>query len=192
MKKRSMAIYIASGLIGLFIVSLFVEIQTQVIAGLSIATLIFTIAQMLDSWTNFWSEDLLNQVDAYNNVGIFNLSPENILLTKVILRYMNQSKRQKIMHILATVLYCISFAILFTSFVVKINISEKVGASVTILSSALLFLSIGIADKQQERKSQWDEAQMIVLMNKNIAIQAKSKNNMEENENGQTQNANSK
>ena len=136
MKKRSMAIYIASGLIGLFIVSLFVEIQTQVIAGLSIATLIFTIAQMLDSWTNFWSEDLLNQVDAYNNVGIFNLSPENILLTKVILRYMNQSKRQKIMHILATVLYCISFAILFTSFVVKINISEKVGASVTILSSA--------------------------------------------------------
>ena len=60
MKNRSMSIYIAIGLIGLFIASFLVEIEAQVVVGLSIATLLFTIAQMLDAQVCFWNEDLQN------------------------------------------------------------------------------------------------------------------------------------
>ena len=87
MKNRSMSIYIAIGLIGLFITSFFIEIEVQIVVGLSIATLLFTIAQMLDAQVNYWNEDLQNQVDIYNNVGDYNLSPENILLAKTMFRY---------------------------------------------------------------------------------------------------------
>ena len=55
-----MSIYIAIGLIGLFIASFLVEIEAQVVVGLSIATLLFTIAQMLDAQVCFWNEDLQN------------------------------------------------------------------------------------------------------------------------------------
>lgn len=39
MKSRNMSIYIALGLIGLFMVSWFVDIEPHVIVGLSMATL---------------------------------------------------------------------------------------------------------------------------------------------------------
>lgn len=90
---------------------------------------------------------------------------------------------------LATVLYCVSFVILFIAFVVPLNISEKVGISITILSSTLLFFSIWITDKQQERKSQWDEVQMIALITKNTIVQTEQSVDMEE-QNGQAENGN--
>lgn len=189
MKNRSMSIYIAIGLIGLFIASFLVEIEAQVVVGLSIATLLFTIAQMLDAQVCFWNEDLQNQVDIYNNVGNYNLSPENVLLAKTMFRYMDQPKKQKFMKILATVLYCVSFLILFIAFVVPLHISEKVGTSITILSSSLLFFSIWITDKQQERKSQWDEVQMIGMITKNTIVQTAQSVDMEK-QNGQAKNGN--
>lgn len=77
-----MSIYIAIGLVGVFIASFLVEIEAEAVVGLSVATLLFTIAQMLDARVSFWNEDLQNQVDVYNNVGNYNLSPENVLLAK--------------------------------------------------------------------------------------------------------------
>lgn len=189
MKSRSMSIYIAIGLVGLFIVSFFVKIRPQVVIGLSIATLLFTIAQMLDARVNFCNEDLQNQFEIYNNVGDYNLSPENILLVKAMFRYMDQPKEQKIMVMIATLLYCVSFVILFVVFVIPLNISDKIGTSVTILSSALLFFSIWITDKQQERKSQWDEVRMIGMITKNATPKSEAPADMEE-ENGQAKNGN--
>ena len=93
------------------------------------------------------------------------------------------------MKILATVLYCVSFLILFIAFVVPLHISEKVGTSITILSSSLLFFSIWIADKQQERKSQWDEVQMIGMITKNTIVQTAQSVDMEK-QNGQAKNGN--
>lgn len=102
---------------------------------------------------------------------------------------MDQPKKHKFMRGLATVLYCVSFVILFIAFVVPLNISEKVGISITILSSTLLFFSIWITDKQQERKSQWDEVQMIALITKNTIVQTEQSVDMEE-QNGQAENGN--
>lgn len=176
MKSRSMSIYIAIGLVGLFIVSLFIEIEPQVIVGLSVATLFFTIAQLLDSQISFWNEDLQNQVDVFNNVGNFNLSPQNLLLVKIVSKYQNPPKKQKIMHQIASILYGMAFIVLFLSFVVPINISEKVGTSVTVLSSSLLFFSMWLVDKQEERKAQWNEVQIAAMLIRNSNTQAKIEN----------------
>lgn len=164
MKNRSMSIYIAIGLAALFITSFFVKIEPQIIVGLSIATLLFTIAQLLDSQISFWNEDLQNRMDAYNNIGNFNLSPQNRLFIKIVSKYQNPPKKQKLMRQIASVLYGVAFIVLFLSFVIPINISEKVGTSVTVLSSSLLFFSIWLVDKQQDRKAQWNEVQIAAML----------------------------
>lgn len=179
MKSRSISIYVAVGLVGLFIGSFFVKIEPQVVVGLSIATLCFTIAQILDSQVRFWNEDLQNQVDVFNNVGNFNLSPQNLLFIKIASKYQNPPKKQKIMHQIASILYGVAFIVLFLSFVVHINISEKVGTSVTILSSSLLFFSIWLVDKQQERRAQWDEVQIAAMLIKDSNTKAEIENDMQ-------------
>lgn len=190
MKNRSMSIYIAIGLAGLFVTSFFVKIEPQVIVGLSVATLLFTIAQLLDSQISFWSEDLQNQMDVYNNIGNFNLAPQNLLFLKIVSKYQNPPKKQKIMRQIATILYGVAFIVLFLSFVIPINISEKVGTSVTVLSSSLLFFSIWIVDKQQDRKAQWNEVQVAAMLIKdNPNAQAGIKAGMETH-NGQAENEN--
>ena len=80
--------------------------------------------------------------------------------------------------------------ILFIAFVIPLNISENIGTSITILSSALLFFSIWITDKQQERKSQWDEVQMIAMITKNTIVPTTQSVDMEEQQDGQTENGN--
>ena len=189
MKNRSISIYIAIGLGGLFIVSLFVEVQPQAVVGLSIATLLFTIAQLLDSQVSFWNEDIQNQVDVFNNIGNFNLSPQNLLFVKIASKYQTPPKKQKNMQRIATVLYSVAFIVLFLSFVVRISISEKVGTSVTVLSSSLLFFSIWLVDKQQERKAQWNEVQVAAMLIKGTPAKAETKTDMEAH-NGQIEDGN--
>lgn len=172
MKSRNMSIYIALGLIGLFIVSWFVDIEPQIIVGLSMATLFFTMAQMLDSQVNFWNDDFQNQIDVYNNIGEFNLDSKNLLFIKIFSKYQNPPKKQKIMRQLATILYSVAFIILFLAFVVPININRKVGTSISILSTSLLFFSIWLVDKQQERKAQWDEVQIAAMLLKDMNQQS--------------------
>lgn len=167
MKTRNMSIYIAIALVALFVFSCFVDIKPQITVGLSLATLFFTIAQMLDSQVGFWNEDLQNQVDIFNNVGDLNFSPQDVMLIKAMIKYQIPPKKQKNMHVLATILYSAAFIVLFLAFVFPFEINEKIGTSTTILSAALLFFSIWTMDKQQERKAQWDEVQMIAIMNKN-------------------------
>lgn len=172
MKSRNMSIYIALGLIGLFIVSWFVDIEPQIIVGLSMSTLFFTMAQMLDSQVNFWNDDFQNQIDVYNNIGEFNLDSKNLLFIKIFSKYQSPPKKQKIMRQLATILYSVAFIILFLAFVVPININRKVGTSISILSTSLLFFSIWLVDKQQERKAQWDEVQMAAMLLKDMNHQS--------------------
>lgn len=135
---------------------------------------------MLDSLVSFWNDDLQNQVGAYNNIGDFNLSPKNLLFIKIFSKYQNPPKKQKIMRWLATILYSVAFIILFFAFVVPININDKVGTSITILSSSLLFFSIWLVDKQQERKAQWDEVQMAAMLLNDTNEQSEVETGMEQ------------
>ena len=53
MRKNNLALYIAIGLAGLAIISLRTGINQQITTSLSIATLLFTIAQTVESKENY-------------------------------------------------------------------------------------------------------------------------------------------
>ena len=58
----------------------------------------------------------------------------------------------------------IAFVILFIGFVVPVQFPEDIGNIATILSTAMLFLGIFMLDKQQYRKTQWEELIMLYYM----------------------------
>ena len=167
MRKNNLALYIAIGLTGLAIISLGACINQQITASLSIATLLFTIAQTIESKGNYMDEDMQNAVDVANKVGNFNYNDEMMMFFKTWMKYDTSNTKKKWIERAVIVINCVAFIVLFVGFAIPMSIPDQVSMAVSILSTALLFLSIWFVDKQQQRKEQWNEVLMLSLIGKN-------------------------
>lgn len=187
MRKNNIALYIAIGLTGLSIISLLVCINQQITASLSIATLLFTIAQTIESKANYMDEDMQNAMDIANKVGNFNFNDEMMVFFKTWMKYDTSNVKKKWMERAVTAINCVAFMVLFVGFAIPIKIPDQLSTAVSILSAALLFLSIWLVDKQQQRKEQWNEVLMLSMIGKNT-----NQNTIpvEESEDGQAENGN--
>lgn len=168
MKNISMPFYIAVGLSGVAIISFFVQINTKIVAGISLATLFFTIAQVIDSQINFWNEDMQKEYEVFANLCNIDCRAENTVLASFFIKHMEPPKKQKVFKVLSPVFYCVAFFVLFTGLVFPFNIDSKIESGITILSTALLFFSIWIVDKQHKKIEEWDEVMMAAMMNKAV------------------------
>lgn len=83
MRKNNIALYIAIGLTGLSIISVWVCINQQIASSLSLATLLFTIAQTIESKANYMDEDMQNAMDIANRVGNFNFNDEMMVFLRL-------------------------------------------------------------------------------------------------------------
>ena len=187
MKKNNIALYIAIGLTGLSIISLLVCINQQITASLSIATLLITIAQTIESNANYMDEDMQNAMDIANKVGNFNFNDEVMIFFKTWMKYDTSNIKKKWMERVVIPINCVASMVLFVGFAIPIKIPDQLSTAVSILSTALLFLSIWLVDKQQQRKEQWNEVLMLSLIGKNAN---QNPIQVEEAENGQTENGN--
>lgn len=187
MRKNNIALYIAIGLSGLSIVSLLVCINQQITVSLSLATLLFTIAQTIESKANYMDEDMQNAMDVANKVGNFNFNDEMMVFFKAWMKYDTSNIKKKWMERAVIAINCVAFMVLFVGFAIPITIPDQLSTAVSILSTALLFLSIWLVDRQQQRKEQWNEVLMLSLIGKNTTPNTIL---VEEPENGQAENAN--
>ena len=187
MRKNNIALYIAIGLSGLSIVSLLVCINQQITVSLSLATLLFTIAQTIESKANYMDEDMQNAMDVANKVGNFNFNDEMMVFFKAWMKYDTSNIKKKWMERAVIAINCVAFMVLFVGFAIPITIPDQLSTAVSILSTALLFLSIWLVDRQQKRKEQWNEVLMLSLIGKNTTPNTIL---VEEPENGQAENGN--
>ena len=187
MRKNNLALYIAIGLAGLAIISLRTCINQQITTSLSIATLLFTIAQTVESKENYMDEDMQNAVDIANKVGNFNYNDETMMFFKAWMKYDTSNTKKKWMERAVIAINCVAFIVLFVGFAIPISIPDQLSMAVSILSTALLFLSIWFVDKQQQRKEQWNEVLMLSLIGKNAN---QNPIQVEETENGQATHGN--
>ncbi len=187
MRKNNLALYIAIGLAGLAIISLRTGINQQITTSLSIATLLFTIAQTVESKENYMDEDMQNAVDITNKVGNFNYTDETMMFFKAWMKYDTSNTKKKWMERAVIAINCVAFIVLFVGFAIPISIPDQLSMAVSILSTALLFLSIWFVDKQQQRKEQWNEVLMLSLIGKNAN---QNPIQVEETENGQATHGN--
>lgn len=148
---------------------------------------LFTIAQTIESKENYMDEDMQNAFDVANKVGNFNYNDEMMMFFKTWMKYDASNTKKKWMERTVIVINCVAFIVLFVGFAIPIQIPSQLSAAVSILSTALLFLSIWFVDKQQQRKEQWNEVLMLSLIGKNAN---QNPIQVEEAENGQTENGN--
>lgn len=167
MRKNNIALYIAIGLTGLSLISLFTCINQQIAASLSIATLLFTIAQTIEAKANYIDEDMQNAMDIANRVGNFNFNDEMMIFFRTWMKYDTSNAKKRWMERVVIAINCVAFIVLFVGFAIPIKIPDQLSTAVSILSTALLFLSIWFIDRQQQRKEQWNEVLMLSLIGKN-------------------------
>lgn len=184
MRRNNIALYIAIGLIGLSISSHWFHISQQVIAFLSIATLLFTVAQIIESEANYMDEDKQNAFDAASRVGNFNIDDEMMLFFKMCMKYDTSNKRKQWMERVATVISCFAFIVLFVGFAIPTEIPQQISTTASISSTAVLFLSIWLFNKHQERKEQWDDVLMLSLINKKASSNSSQTREQQEKHSG--------
>lgn len=164
MKRNDIALHIAIGLAVLAIISLFMQIGQGIAVGISAATLLFTIAQTIESRLSYLNDDTETAVDVADKAGLMNMSAENVMMFKALLKYDTSDKKKKSLRLLSTAFNCLAFAILFASFVIPISVSEKVSSAITIASASILFISLWFVEKQRCRKDQWNEVLMLSML----------------------------
>ncbi len=162
--KQNVSLHIFIGLLGLGIASFFIHIEQSVIVFLSFATLLFTISQTINSYLNYKNEDLQKRIDTISKTQNLKLSEKNAIWLKKYVSYSELSIGKKILSFLSDSISSIAFVILFIGFVVPVQFPEDIGNIATILSTAMLFLGIFMLDKQQYRKTQWEELIMLYYM----------------------------
>lgn len=187
MKNISMPFYIAVGLSGVAAISIFIPINSKILVGLSLATLLFTVAQMIDSQINFWNEDTMKLYEVFTKLYNFNLKPENSILAKLFIKYREPSKKEKLFKTISPILYCMAFIALFVGLVFPFHIQNRIESAIVIFSTALLFFSIWIVDKGKKRQEQWDEVMMAVIMNKGDEGDKEVESKLEDDTNGQAE-----
>lgn len=164
MKRNDLSLHIAIGMLFLAIASQFVQVNHSIIAGISIATLLFTIAQTIGTHLSYLDDDTQSAMDVANRAGILKMSEENMLMFKALIKYDTSNKKRENLKKVTTLLNCLAFSVLFVGFVIPVSIDEKLSSSITVLSASLLFFSMWLVEKQTARKELWNEVLMLSLI----------------------------
>lgn len=141
MKRNDVAFYLFVGLIILGIASLIWEIQATVITSISLATLLFSIAQSIESAIHFKEENLKNALEVNSKIQLIRCSESEMLSMKSIIQNFNPDNKDKWLRICVAALNCLAFAVFFLGFVIPIKIDSSINAAITIFSVAMIFLS---------------------------------------------------
>ena len=95
MKRNDIALYIFVGLVALGITSFFCEIKTSIIASVSIAALIFSIALVIEAIINYKEEDTKSAFEVLNKVMKNRLTEGQLLFAKSYVKYFDTDKKNK-------------------------------------------------------------------------------------------------
>lgn len=165
MKPKNVALCLFVSFCVLAICAALFDLPKRVLVAISVSSLIYTFAQTLKSDLELRVEETKTQVDAFNIVGDMNLTPAWIMFMKRYARWLNPSKLSKAIDKIIVVLECVSFVVLLVGFVVPIPFLEsgKISDVASVLSFALLFLSVWQVEKYAERKSQWEDIQLFSM-----------------------------
>lgn len=170
MKRNNVAFCLFISFLILSLIAIFVEISAQMLIAISVSSTIYTFAQTLKNRIDLEDDETRTQLETFNAVGNFNMTAENLFFMK---RYAPQfcaSKQTKILNKVILILECVAFSALIIGLIIPIPFleNERISEVATILSFAFLFLSIWQVEKYAERKSQWEEIQLICLASKNL------------------------
>ena len=163
MKRNDIPLCLAVGFFALAIVFLFFDISNQVLISLSLSSFFYTLAQSFKNYVDLRNEELKSQLDTFNSVGGFNMNPVQLLLMKRYALGLVDSKKEKRANIVSVIFECMAFAVLLVGLTIPLPLFqlEKISDIASILSFGFLFLSMWLSERYSERKSQWEDIQLV-------------------------------
>ena len=111
MERNDTALCLFIGLIFLGIASLIWEVQANVIASISFATLLFSIAQLIESVIHFKKENLKNALEVNSKIQLIQCSDSEMLSMKSIIQNFNPNSKDKWLKISVIALNSLAFTV---------------------------------------------------------------------------------
>lgn len=142
------------------------RISDQALIAISISSFVYTIAQTFRNSVDLKNEEHKQKLDTFNSIGSISLNQSQLMMLKRYAPWFFSTKNEKRVHRAATIFECIAFAILFVGLTVPIPIlyNEKFSDIATVLSFGFLFLSMWQVEKNAERKTQWEDIQLMAMI----------------------------
>lgn len=165
MKRNDTALYIFVGLVSLGIASIYIEIESSIIVSISIAMLLFSVGQLIESIISYNEENMKNALEVNNKTRVTNLTDQEMLIMKSLIQNFNSDKKKQVLRLITIIVNSIAFVVFFLGFVIPINIDPSINAAVTIFSAAAIFLSMWMTERSIRRTEQWEEVLKIMLLN---------------------------
>lgn len=167
MKKNNITLCLAVGFFALAASLMVFKMSKQSLIAISISSFIYTLAQTIRNNVDLKNEEHKLQLDAFNSIGSLNLNQSQLMIIKRYAPWFFSTKNEKRIHLTATVLECIAFAVLFVGLTIPIPFlfNEAISDIATVLSFGFLFLSMWQVDKNAERKMQWEDIQLMAILN---------------------------
>lgn len=163
MKRNSIPLCLAVGFFALAVAFMFFNVSKQALVSLSLSSFFYTLAQSFKNYVDLRNEELKSQVDTFNSIGGFHMTQSQLLLMKRNAPGLFRSKKEKQANTLSIIFECMAFAVLLVGLTIPFPLFqvEKIGDIATVLSFGFLFLSMWLAERYSERKSQWEDIQLI-------------------------------
>lgn len=179
MKKNNITLCLAVGFFALAVALIVFKISSQSLIAVSISSFIYTLAQTFRNSVDLKNEEYKQQLDTFNSIGSLNLNQFQLMMLKRYAPWFFSTKNERRVHRAATIFECIAFAILFVGLTIPIPFlyNEKVSDIVTVLSFGFLFLSMWQVEKNAERKTQWEDIQMMAMISQQQTQQNSEDNN---------------
>lgn len=162
MKKNNIILGLACAFLVLSVISLFVSIPVQVITTLSICSLLFSIAQAIQSYIDEKGTADKAMFDAAVELGNVEIPDEWKLMFKNHLSWFKPDNKEKTLVIISRIIESASIVVLICGLVIPLRVfeNEKIGTACTIGSFSAIFLSIWMTGIIRSNAKQWNELQM--------------------------------
>lgn len=153
MNKENVILGFAVGFLVLSAVSLFTEISTQILAVLSLSSLLFAAAQIFENNLAITSEERKMQLDELNQNKELDLDAETILFLKKYHQELFPTKKAKADQIIAKALECASIIILVVGLTVPLQMfnNESISRASTIGAFGFVFLNMWQMEKSRKK-----------------------------------------
>lgn len=166
MKKSNIALGMSIGFGILAVVSCFVNISIQVITTLSLCSLLFTIAQTIQSFITEYDEEQRHKFDLFKTMGNFQVDDKWDLVYKKYWSIWTDDKKQKRIRHASNIVEVSAFVVLLIGLIVPIKWFEYewVGNLCTFLSFGFLFFSVWLVGFVRNRTELWTELRMLNML----------------------------
>lgn len=166
MKKSNIALGMSIGFGILAVISCFVDVSIQVITTLSLCSLLFTIAQTIQSFITEYGEEQRHKFDLFKTMGNFQVDDKWDLVYKKYWSIWTDDKKQKRIRLASNIVEASAFVVLLIGLIVPIKWFEYewVGNLCTFLSFSFLFFSVWLVGFVRNRTELWTELRMLNML----------------------------